>query len=110
MYLLDANVFINAYRDYYSFDIVPDFWNRLVSLAGNSQICSIDKIRDELCTNIENPDELHIWSASQFEAYFKETDATDVIEAYSRIQQWAFGNPQFTEAAKVNLHLMPMLG
>lgn len=100
MYLLDANVFINAYRDYYSFDLVPNFWNRLVSLAGNSQICSIDKIKEELCTDEKNPDDLHIWSAQEFEAHFKATDATDVIEAYSEIQIWAMSNPQFTPYAK----------
>lgn len=100
MYLLDANVFINAYRDYYSFDIAPNFWERLVSLAGNSQICSIDKIKDELCTNEQNPDELHIWSASQFQEYFELTDAYDVITAYAEIQQWANENEQFTTAAK----------
>lgn len=100
MYLLDANVFINAYRDYYSFDIVPNFWSRLVHLAGNSQICSIDKIKEEICTNEDQPDELHIWSASEFEEHFKETDAHDVILAYAEIQQWAFSNQQFNEAAK----------
>lgn len=100
MYLLDANVFINAYRDYYSFDIVPKFWSRLVSLAGNSQICSIDKVRDELCTNEADPDDLHIWSASQFQEYFDVTDAHDVLQAYAEIQQWSFQNPQFTDAAK----------
>ncbi len=100
MYLLDANVFINAYRDYYSFDIAPNFWNRLISLAGSSQICSIDKIKSELCTNPTEPDQLHIWTAQQFEAYFRETAAEDVIQAYAEIQQWANDNPQFFDYAK----------
>lgn len=26
-YILDANVFIEAHRRYYSFDIAPSFWN-----------------------------------------------------------------------------------
>jgi hypothetical protein len=29
-YLLDSNVFIEAYRRYYSFDICPGFWDCLV--------------------------------------------------------------------------------
>ena len=32
-YLLDANVFIEAYKRYYAFDIAPAFWNNLALAA-----------------------------------------------------------------------------
>lgn len=44
-YLLDANVFIEAARRYYAFDLVPSFWNKLVSLASNGDILSIDRVK-----------------------------------------------------------------
>lgn len=101
MYVLDANVFINAHRDYYSFDLAPSFWAGLVYLAGKSQICSIDKIKSEiLCPDHIDPDELHSWSASEFQAYFNKTNAHDVITSYTEIQRWANSNSQFTDAAK----------
>jgi len=34
-YVLDANVFIEAARRYYAFDIAPPFWESLVQHAAN---------------------------------------------------------------------------
>src|SRR5258708_32635781 len=41
MYLLDANVLIAADRDYYSMDVVPEFWEWLKYQGeiGNVKIC-----------------------------------------------------------------------
>ncbi|MCI0767268.1 DUF4411 family protein [Bacillus sp. TL12] len=101
MYVLDANVFIGAYRGYYAFDIVPSFWNTLVSLADNSKICSIDKIQQEIITpNDADPDELQEWTSENFRDYFERTDALDVLQNYAQIQQWAINDPQYTQAAK----------
>lgn len=36
-FLLDANVFIEAYRRYYSFDIAPSFWELLEKFAKNEK-------------------------------------------------------------------------
>ena len=33
LYLLDANVFIEAAKGYYAFDIAPRFWEALISEA-----------------------------------------------------------------------------
>ena len=38
LYLLDANVLIDADRDYYPIDRVPEFWNRLAVMAELGQI------------------------------------------------------------------------
>lgn len=101
MYVLDANVFISAYRGYYAFDIVPSFWDTLVRLADNSKICSIDKIQQEIINpNNDDPDELQEWTSENFREYFERTDAYDVLENYGQIQQWAFDHTQFTQAAK----------
>jgi len=32
VYVLDANVFIEAARRYYAFDIAPKFWDTLIQL------------------------------------------------------------------------------
>jgi len=48
VYVLDANVFIEAARRYYAFDVAPAFWNGLVHHAARGGIKSIDKIKQEL--------------------------------------------------------------
>ncbi|WP_284037071.1 DUF4411 family protein [Neobacillus sp. 114] len=101
MYVLDANVFINAHRDYYSFDLAPGFWDRLINLAGQNALCSIDRIQQEIISPSEtDPDELHAWSAEKFCEHFHNTDAFDVIKEYTEIQKWALQNPRFKDAAK----------
>jgi hypothetical protein len=48
VYVLDANVFIEAARRYYAFDVAPTFWTGLVHHATQGRIKSIDKIKQEL--------------------------------------------------------------
>ncbi|WP_156855384.1 DUF4411 family protein [Oceanobacillus sp. AG] len=101
MYVLDANVFIGAYQGYYSFDIAPSFWNTLLNLADESKVCSIDKIQHEIINpNDEEPDQLHEWTVENFRDFFERTDAQDVLLNYAKIQQWAFSNGHFKDAAK----------
>jgi hypothetical protein len=101
MYVLDANVFIGAHRGYYAFEIVPSFWNTLVDLADDSKICSIDKIQQEIINpSGKNPDQLQEWTSENFREFFENTDASDVLQYYARIQQWANNDPRYTDAAK----------
>lgn len=100
MYLLDANVFIEAHRRYYSFDIAPSFWGSLKNLAEGSHICSIDKIQNELCPSTTSPDRLNQWTSEQFSDYFKSVDEADVLSSYSEIQSWSASSTHFTDEAK----------
>lgn len=100
MFILDANVFISAFRQYYSFDIVPSFWNCLEDLAQKNYICSIDRVYEELTRSAHNPDQLHEWSQSSFDTYFKSTVDNNVINAYGALQRWANDSSYFTQTAK----------
>ncbi|WP_010191743.1 DUF4411 family protein [Bacillus sp. m3-13] len=99
MYILDANVFISAHRQYYSFDFAPSFWEALEKSAQRSVICSIDKIKEELMCAKE-PDELHEWSGNSFREYFEDTDSDDVLDAYAELQVWANSSDHFLPEAK----------
>ncbi len=48
VYSLDANVFIEAARRYYAFDLVPRFWTGLEELARNGRIRSVDRVKQQL--------------------------------------------------------------
>ncbi|QOR48061.1 DUF4411 family protein [Trueperella pecoris] len=58
MFLLDANVFIEAKNRYYGFDFAPGFWDWLDQATQRSLICSIEPIKKELVTG---NDALRTW-------------------------------------------------
>jgi hypothetical protein len=99
VYLLDANVFIEAARRYYAFDLVPRFWEHLIRNAEVGQIGSIDRVRDEL---ERGRDELATWVQEKFVAGFASTDDMDVIRSFAELMTWVQAQGQFTDAAKAD--------
>ena len=62
LYLLDANAFIDANRDYYPIDRVPEFWNWLVFMGEQGLV----KVPLEIFEEVVNPpparrDEVSEW-------------------------------------------------
>lgn len=98
-YLLDANVFIEAKRRYYAFDICPGFWDSLVLHHSSGRIGSIDRVqRIEL---EKGKDDLTTWVESALpEAFFAATDDEDVLRWYGEIIAWVQNHPQFFPEAK----------
>ena len=96
-YILDANVFIEAARRYYAFDIAPPFWENLIRHAANGRLESIDRVKHEL---EKGKDELAAWASSQFNEAFCSTDEEDIIESYSEIMSWVQTQDQFSDVAK----------
>ncbi|HWP91287.1 MAG TPA: DUF4411 family protein [Thermodesulfobacteriota bacterium] len=96
-YVLDANVFIEAARRYYAFDIVLSFWQALVDQAKSDRVLSIDRVKAEID---RGADALKDWANNDFHEWFVPTDQADVIEAYRQIMAWVHSQAQFTNAAK----------
>jgi predicted nucleic acid-binding protein len=99
VYVLDANVFIEAARRYYAFDIAPPFWENLNHYAANGRIQSIDRIKEEL---ERGKDELAEWATSQFSDAFVSTDEEDVTNSYTEVISWVYAQDQFTDSAKAD--------
>ncbi len=97
VYVLDANVFIEAKRRYYAFDFAPRFWTSLVEQARNGQIESIDKIKEELN---KGKDELSDWADSEFIDFFASTDYVAVTTQYGELMVWVNDNSQYYDTAK----------
>lgn len=98
VYVLDANVFITAERQYYAFDLLPRFWEVLQELAERGVACSVDRVQDEL---ERGKGELAEWAkTSAFNEAFVSTDDTDVISAYQDIMNWVNEQDQFKDEAK----------
>ncbi|MEN6445842.1 MAG: DUF4411 family protein [Candidatus Cloacimonas sp.] len=105
VYVLDADVFIEAHKRYYSFDIAPGFWAALLKYAKQGEIISIDKVQDEIndgydLKNPNEPDDLAIWATEQFQPYFMTTKTEEVLQEYSKMIIWALNNDYYGPAVK----------
>jgi len=98
-YVLDANVFIQAARRYYAFDLAPRFWDSLVHHAGSGQLRSIDRVLWELD---RGKDELAAWVNNDLSDSFASTDEADVIQAFGEIMAWVQEQSQFSDSAKAD--------
>lgn len=96
LYVLDANVLMEAHRRYYAFDLCPGFWECLEHYCGEGCVVSIDRVRDE----VQDGDALADWVASAPEAFFVSTAEPEVVRLYQDIMAWVQSQPQFLEAAK----------
>ena len=97
VYVLDANVFIEAARRYYAFDLRTRFWDILNEHGENGLIESIDRVKSELD---KEADELARWANGSFSHAFRSTDEENVIESYGKVMTWVQGQSQYTDAAK----------
>ncbi len=59
LYLLDANVMIDAHRDYYPLDRVPEFWTWLLRMANAGRLKIPKECYEEVTAGA--PDELVAW-------------------------------------------------
>jgi len=98
IYVLDANVFIEAKNRYYAFDIVPAFWESLILHASTGRIKTIDRIKRQL---EEGNDELAEWvQGGRIDSAVVESGQLDVIQSFQEMISWVQSNVQFMDAAK----------
>ena len=98
IFLLDANVFIEAKRRYYGFDLCPGFWESLVFHHDQERVYSIDRVKDELQ---DGGDDLANWASAVMPAdHFISTDSSSVIACYGEIISWVYDQEQFRQGAK----------
>lgn len=98
-YVLDANVFIEAARRYYAFDLAPRFWEILISHAEQGRIRSIDRVKKEL---ERGNDELACWAKEEFTQSFVSTNNGEIMGSYADIMTWVQNHNQFSDAAKAD--------
>lgn len=98
-YVLDANVFIEAARRYYAFDLAPRFWDSLIQHATDGHVLSVDRVQDEL---LRGNDELAEWAKQHFGNKFESTAEADVIARYRELMEWVQAQEQFSDAARAD--------
>ena len=94
-YLLDTNTLIEAYKRYYGFDIIPGFWEWLITKNNKDMLFSIQEVKEEiLCME----DSLTLW-AKQRKGFFLEFTGIHAEHA-STLMKWAKkSNRSFKEHA-----------
>ena len=107
LFVLDANVFIGAHRRYYSLDLCPGFWKCLLYYCEESQVRSIDRVRNEIVSDsnqtedvIPNPDLLSDWVKRATTDLFVSSAEPTVTATYIDMSQWVQTNQQFQPQAK----------
>lgn len=95
-YVLDANVFIQAKRKFYPFDVCPGYWSALCHHNLHDRVCSVDRVRDEL---EDGGDDLWDWARGTFgvEAFHESSAASS---QFGDMAAWVMSQPQYTGAAK----------
>lgn len=97
-YALDANIFIQAYRMYYTFDICPGFWDALIRQHRLSNLCSVDRVKAEL---VHASDPLAEWAKKTVpKGFFKGTADRQVVDTFGDMVKWVQTENQFTPEAK----------
>ncbi len=93
MYLLDANVLIEAKNRYYAFDIAPGFWTWLEKAHAQGLACNIKAVRNEI---LGGNDELADWT-NQNPGFFRTLDQ-GTTRHFAPLTNWAQSR-NFTPAA-----------
>lgn len=96
MFLLDANVLIEAKNRYYAFDVAPGFWTWLDWAAKTNQVCSIEPVKDEL---VIGTDQLSDWAQAN-PSFFRPIDQP-TAKFFPVVSDWAAAQ-NFTPAALNN--------
>src|SRR5215510_10726967 len=85
VYVLDTNVFVQAHRRHYAFEICPGFWDCLIHHHETGRIVSIDRVRDEILAG----DALEAWAKdSAPSSLFAATADAAVVQNYADIVSW----------------------
>lgn len=100
MFVLDTSTFVQAQNHYYAQDIVPGFWNLIVSLHQNGTVISVDRVLGEI-NQFHNPTEpLRQWATGVCPASaFASCSDPDVVAVYSRLITWVTNQPQYRQSA-----------
>jgi hypothetical protein len=97
-FLLDANVFIEAKRRYYAFDLCPGYWESLVWNHQEDRVQSLDRVKQEL---ERGGDDLKQWVTSVMPGTcFASSDDPLVTGEFAQILAWVQGQAQFFPEAK----------
>lgn len=99
-FVLDTNVFVQAHRAYYAFDIAPGFWTSVLSHAKSGRLVSVDRVHDEVL-NGGKGDALEGWVKKHApKEMFASSKTAEIVATFAPMMQWVQSEARFTADAK----------
>lgn len=95
IFLIDSNSFITPYEDWYPFDIMPGFWDKIKENIQNGSIVILDMVMDEI---LKGNDALCNWINDLGICPITHRQP-EIIVNYGRILQYLQDNPCYKPSA-----------
>ncbi len=95
MYLIDADVFIQATNRHYAFDVVPGFWDRPLAANAEGALASVEAVEYELRGG---GDELAPVAIDRDETFFLPPD-DEVVASFRVASEWASSCDRYAAGA-----------
>lgn len=95
-FLLDANIFITPYKNYYPFDFAPSYWEQLLARLSLSNIAVLDLAKNEVS---KGEDELSDWINNVEDITICSRVDSKIIENYSNVLTYLQNSSLYTDKA-----------
>lgn len=95
-FLIDSNIFITPYQNFYPFDIAPSFWNQLKNKLALDEVSVLDVVRDEV---IAGDDELSDWLKQIQGMHILSRKDPQILQEYTKVLSYLQNDPHYTERA-----------
>ena len=95
-FLIDANVFVTPYRQYYPFDLAPSFWEKLGGLIKDGTIVVMDMVKAEV---LQGTDDLSDWMSSLEIGDYLDRRQPEIIAKYTEVLTHIQANACYQAAA-----------
>lgn len=95
-FLIDSNSFITPYRQYYAFDLVPTYWEKLSKHMDTGRMVLLDMVKDEID---KGQDDLAAWLDKQTGFVICNHVESAIISKYQEVLQYVQNCGLYTEQA-----------
>lgn len=95
-FLIDSNIFITPYQNFYPFDIAPGFWKQMESKLTLDEVFVLDVVRDEV---IAGDDELSNWFNQIQGVHILSRKDPQILQEYAKVLSYLQNDPHYTERA-----------
>ena len=97
-FLIDTNILITPYRQFYPFDFAKSFWNQMKMNIENGNISILDYVKGEILQGDEN-DKLRLWMEEIIIQNYIDHREKEIIQQYSEIMRYIQSCGFYSDAA-----------
>lgn len=95
-FLLDTNIFVTPYQNYYPFDLAPGFWKQLEDKLVLDNIAVLDVVKAEV---EKGEDDLSDWLKNVPNLNILSRKDANIVKEYSGVLTHLQNSPQYTDKA-----------